>query len=63
MKVWVQMVKRNLFLKVIPCDSKTKNRNGRIYDESEVLKHLTHLHEKIKNEGCIIGELDHPESR
>jgi hypothetical protein len=59
----VQMVKRNLFLNVIPCDGKIKNRNGRIYDESEVLKHLAYLHEKIKNEECIIGELDHPECR
>ena len=57
MKVYVQMVKRNLFLKVTLC----KNRNGRIYDESEVLKHLAYLHEK--NEGCIIGELDHPDGR
>ena len=46
-----------------PCDGKTKNRNGRIYDESEVLKHLAYLREKIKNEGCILGELDHPEGR
>jgi hypothetical protein len=55
------MVKRNLFLNVTPCDGKTKNRNGRIYDESEVLKHLAYLHEK--NEGCILGELDHPGGR
>lgn len=40
-----------------------KNRNERIYDESEVLKHLSYLRDKIKKEGCILGELDHPEGR
>ena len=40
-----------------------KNRNERIYDEEEVLKHLSYLREKIKKEGCILGELDHPEGR
>lgn len=43
------------------CD--VKNRNERIYDEEEVLKHLSYLREKIKKEGCILGELDHPEGR
>lgn len=40
-----------------------KNRNERIYGESEVLKHLAYLRDKIKKEGCILGELDHPEGR
>lgn len=40
-----------------------KNRNERIYGEKEVLKHLSYLREKIKKEGCILGELDHPEGR
>lgn len=40
-----------------------KNRNERIYGEEEVLKHLAYLRDKIKKEGCILGELDHPEGR
>lgn len=44
-----------------PCG--IKNRNQRIYDEKEVLPHLAYLRDKIKKEGCILGELDHPEGR
>lgn len=40
-----------------------ENRNNRIYDPEEVLPHLAYLRDKIKNEGCILGELDHPEGR
>ena len=40
-----------------------KNRNNRIYQEAEVLKHIGYLRDKIKNDGCILGELDHPEGR
>ena len=40
-----------------------ENRNNRIYDPEEVLPHLAYLREKIKSEGCILGELDHPEGR
>lgn len=39
------------------------NRNERIYMESEVLPHLGYLREKIKNDGGLLGELDHPEDR
>ena len=40
-----------------------ENRNNRIYDPEEILPHLAYLRDKIKNEGCILGELDHPEGR
>lgn len=40
-----------------------KNRNNRIYQEDEVLKHIGYLRDKIKTDGCILGELDHPEGR
>ena len=43
--------------------SPKKNRNGRIYDEAEVLRHLPYLRERIRKEGSILGELDHPEGR
>lgn len=46
-----------------PCDGTTKNRNERIYDESEVLPHLAYLRDMIKKNGCILGELDHPDGR
>ena len=39
------------------------NRNKRIYAEDEVLKHLGYLRETIKNQGSLLGELDHPEKR
>lgn len=39
------------------------NRNNRSYPATEVCKHLTYLRETIKNNGCLIGELDHPEGR
>lgn len=39
------------------------NRNNRSYPEKEVLKHLAYLRESIKNQGCLLGELDHPEGR
>lgn len=39
------------------------NRNNRSYPEIEVCKHLTYLRESIKNQGCLLGELDHPEGR
>lgn len=40
-----------------------ENRNQRIYDRDEILPHLAYLRDKIKEEGCILGELDHPEGR
>jgi len=46
-----------------PANGTDVNRNGRIYDESEVLPHLAYLRDKIKKEGCILGELDHPDGR
>lgn len=39
------------------------NRNGRIYTATEMLKHLGYLRDMIKENGCILGELDHPEGR
>lgn len=45
-------------------DHKIVNRNGRIYMENEVLRHLGYLRDMIKeNNGRILGELDHPEGR
>jgi hypothetical protein len=39
------------------------NRNNRSYPEKEVLKHLSYLRKTIKEQGSILGELDHPEGR
>lgn len=39
------------------------NRNQRSYPEKTVLAHLSYLREMIKESGCILGELDHPEGR
>lgn len=39
------------------------NRNNRQYNESVVLPHLGYLRQMIKDNGSILGELDHPEGR
>lgn len=39
------------------------NRNRRSYPETEMLKHIHYLRENIKNNGFILGELDHPVDR
>ena len=39
------------------------NRNNRSYPENEVLRHLGYLRESIQTNGCLLGELDHPEGR
>lgn len=38
-----------------------KNRNGRLYDKDEVLKHVSYLRDRIRKEGSILGALDHPD--
>ncbi|MGL5692132.1 MAG: S80 family phage morphogenetic serine protease [Bacteroidales bacterium] len=37
-----------------------ENRNGRIYNEDQYLKHLTYLKKDIE-QGSLLGELDHPD--
>ena len=45
-------------------EHKVVNRNGRIYQSTECLRHLGYLRDMIKeNGGRILGELDHPEGR
>ena len=39
------------------------NRNSRVYMDKEVLPHLSYLRDTIKQNGCLLGELDHPEGR
>ena len=38
-----------------------KNKNNRIYEETEVLPHIKDLQEKVKT-SKLLGELDHPKS-
>lgn len=40
-----------------------ENRNKRIYQVDEYLKHLQYLRDDIKNGEPILGELDHPDDR
>jgi len=40
-----------------------ENRNGRIYETDEYLKHLKYLRDDIRNGESLLGELDHPEDR
>lgn len=39
------------------------NRNQRVYMKQEVVKHLSYLRDAIKTNGCLLGELDHPDGR
>lgn len=39
------------------------NRNNRIYEEKHFLRFLPILRNRIKENGCLLGELDHPEGR
>lgn len=42
------------------CQFGVTNRNDRVYQENEYLKHLSYLQNDIKNNN-LLGELDHPE--
>jgi len=45
-------------------EHKIVNRNGRVYQKTEFLRHLGYLRDMIKeNNGRLLGELDHPEGR
>ncbi len=46
---------------IINGDTGKKNRNGRLYDKDEVLKHVSYLRDRIRKEGSILGALDHPD--
>lgn len=44
-------------------EKKVINRNQRVYTAIEMCRHLGYLRDRIKKDGCILGELDHPEGR
>lgn len=55
---------QGIFTQCSTPEHKVVNRNGRIYMEKEVLRHLGYLRDQIKeNNGRLLGELDHPEGR
>ena len=49
----------SVYLEGIFTEFGVKNRNNRIYEESEVLPHINELQQKIKKQK-LLGELDHP---
>lgn len=51
---------QDIILEGIFAEFGKENRNGRIYDKDEYLKHLSYLIEDVKNQRCL-GELDHPD--
>lgn len=53
--------KGNYVLEGIFGEMGVKNKNGRVYDESEYLPQVDALKEKIKS-GKLMGELDHPQN-
>lgn len=53
--------KGNYVLEGIFGEMGVKNKNGRVYDESEYLPQVESLKEKI-NSGKLMGELDHPQN-
>ena len=40
----------------------TINKNDRIYTELEVMPKVNELRRKIKQQGCLYGELNHPDT-
>lgn len=51
----------NLYLKGLFIQGDIRNHNGRIYPLSEISRAVGTLTEKIKVQGGVLGELDHPE--
>jgi len=49
----------SVYLEGIFTEFGVKNKNNRIYEESEVLPHINELQQKIKKQK-LLGELDHP---
>lgn len=54
---------KGVFTQLSTKNDKHVNRNGRIYEVDKFLPHLDYLRTKIKEDGCVLGELDHPEER
>lgn len=53
---------KNVFLSGIFMQAGIKNRNGRVYDLSEMTNEISNATRKIKESNGIMGELDHPEN-
>ena len=53
---------KSLYISGIFMGAEVKNRNGRIYPLSEMQRVVTQASAKIKEEGGILAELDHPPS-
>jgi len=53
---------KKIYLKGIFMESEQKNRNGRIYQRSEIEKAVNKVNEAAKAGRHILGELDHPPS-
>ncbi len=51
----------NMFMNGIFIQGDTKNHNQRVYPVSEISKAVTNIQERIKQNGGVPGELDHPE--
>lgn len=50
-----------MFMNGIFIQGDTKNHNQRVYPVSEISKAVTNIQERIKQNGGVPGELDHPE--
>ena len=53
---------KNMYLSGIFMQASVKNRNGRIYQLSEMASAVQQIQENIKNNQIFWGELDHPNS-
>lgn len=53
---------KNMYLSGIFMQASVKNRNGRIYQLSEMANAVQQIQENIKNNQIFWGELDHPNS-
>lgn len=53
---------KKTYLSGIFMESGNKNRNGRIYDSSEMQREVDKINEAAKSGRYVLGELDHPNS-
>lgn len=53
---------KNLFISGIFMQAETRNRNGRVYPTLEMQNAVKRANDLIKEQGVILGELDHPQS-
>lgn len=52
---------KNIFMKGIFVQGDVRNQNGRIYPYSEIRNAVESINERIRQDGSVVGESEHPE--